>query len=197
MHGGGPACATRRVGVARSAAIAARSTAARGSARTSNSVEPRRFRKDSPSRNAVPERRACEERRVLVDPYPHGGSGSRQDAAASPCLKIQEVNHGSANRDAWCRWQSRRARRLSWRRRRPVPRGPAGTPGVGAAQGPKPTHADLDYAPPDPATSNGHKLDLYIPTGVARPLAGRDLDAAARRGWQTPASAGPAAWPPS
>jgi acetyl esterase/lipase len=35
---------------------------------------------------------------------------------------------------------------------------------------PAPTHADLDYAPPDPPTSNGHKLDLYLPPGVAGPL---------------------------
>ncbi len=40
----------------------------------------------------------------------------------------------------------------------------------GAPPGPAPTHADLDYAPADPATSNGHKLDLYIPTGAAGPL---------------------------
>jgi acetyl esterase/lipase len=33
--------------------------------------------------------------------------------------------------------------------------------------GPPPAHTDLDYAPPEPATSNGHKLDLYIPSGVA------------------------------
>jgi len=33
-----------------------------------------------------------------------------------------------------------------------------------------PTHANLDYAPPEPATSNGHKLDLYIPAGAAGPL---------------------------
>jgi acetyl esterase/lipase len=29
--------------------------------------------------------------------------------------------------------------------------------------GPPPTHANIDYAPADPANSNGHKLDLYIP----------------------------------
>lgn len=54
-----------------------------------------------------------------------------------------------------------------------VPAGPqrtGGTPGAGMAQGPKPTHADLDYAPPEPATSSGHKLDLYIPAGVPGPL---------------------------
>lgn len=44
--------------------------------------------------------------------------------------------------------------------------------GAAAAQGPPPplvapTHADLDYAPAEPAGSNGHKLDLYIPGGGA------------------------------
>jgi len=34
----------------------------------------------------------------------------------------------------------------------------AGTPTV-----PSPTFGDLDYAPPEPATSVGHKLDLYLP----------------------------------
>ena len=42
--------------------------------------------------------------------------------------------------------------------------------GRGAIPGPPPTHADLEYAPPEPATSNGHKLDLYIPSGAAGPL---------------------------
>jgi len=54
-----------------------------------------------------------------------------------------------------------------------APAGPqraAGMPGVGAPQGSQPTHADLDYAPPEPATSNGHKLDLYIPAGATGPL---------------------------
>lgn len=32
-----------------------------------------------------------------------------------------------------------------------------------SAQVTAPTHADLEYAPADPAGSNGHKLDLYIP----------------------------------
>ena len=45
-----------------------------------------------------------------------------------------------------------------------------GMPGTAAAQGPQPTHADLDYAPPEPATSNGHKLDLYLPAGAVGPL---------------------------
>jgi acetyl esterase/lipase len=35
---------------------------------------------------------------------------------------------------------------------------------------PAPTYANLDYAPPEPSTSNGHKLDLYIPAEAARPL---------------------------
>ncbi len=39
----------------------------------------------------------------------------------------------------------------------------------GAQQGPPPTHANLDYAPAEPATSVGHKLDLYIPPGATRP----------------------------
>ena len=34
----------------------------------------------------------------------------------------------------------------------------AGTPTV-----PSPTFGDLNYAPPEPATSAGHKLDLYLP----------------------------------
>src|SRR5512136_549145 len=54
-----------------------------------------------------------------------------------------------------------------------APAGPqraAGMPGAGVPQGPQPTYADLDYAPPEPATSNGHKLDLYIPAGSAGAL---------------------------
>jgi acetyl esterase/lipase len=35
---------------------------------------------------------------------------------------------------------------------------------------PAPTFADLDYAPPDPPSSNGHKLDLYLPAGGAQRL---------------------------
>lgn len=37
---------------------------------------------------------------------------------------------------------------------------------------PGPSYAKLDYAPPDPPDSNGHKLDLYIPasTGHALPV---------------------------
>jgi acetyl esterase/lipase len=43
----------------------------------------------------------------------------------------------------------------------------AGGRGAATPPGPPPTHADLDYAPPDPANSNGHKLDLYLPPGAA------------------------------
>jgi acetyl esterase/lipase len=49
------------------------------------------------------------------------------------------------------------------------PQSPGGR-GANAPQGPPPTHANLEYAPPDPPTSNGHKLDLYIPSGAAKPL---------------------------
>lgn len=48
----------------------------------------------------------------------------------------------------------------------PNPQAPAGR-GPGVPQGPPPTHANLEYAPAEPATSNGHKLDLYIPAGAA------------------------------
>ena len=36
--------------------------------------------------------------------------------------------------------------------------------------GPAPTHADLAYAPAEPADSKGHTLDLYIPAGATRPM---------------------------
>jgi acetyl esterase/lipase len=42
--------------------------------------------------------------------------------------------------------------------------------GRGGPPGPPPTHANVEYAPADPATSNGHKLDLYLPANGARPL---------------------------
>jgi hypothetical protein len=50
--------------------------------------------------------------------------------------------------------------------------GASGAPGQasGPPQGPSPTYANIDYAPPDPPTSNGHKLDLYIPSGATQPL---------------------------
>jgi acetyl esterase/lipase len=49
---------------------------------------------------------------------------------------------------------------------------PGGARGRGGSvpQGPAPTFANLDYAPPEPATSSGHKLDLYIPAGGSRAL---------------------------
>ena len=53
----------------------------------------------------------------------------------------------------------------------PDPRGPGNAP-----QGPPPTHANLEYAPAEPTTSNGHKLDLYIPVGLDRAPARGDLD---------------------
>src|SRR6187200_2319123 len=42
---------------------------------------------------------------------------------------------------------------------------PAGRGGPPSVPGPAPTHADLEYAPADPAGSNGHKLDLFVPGG--------------------------------
>ena len=52
-----------------------------------------------------------------------------------------------------------------------TPQGARGQGGGGGARlGPpqaSPTHANLDYAPPEPATSLGHKLDLYLPSGAA------------------------------
>jgi acetyl esterase/lipase len=36
--------------------------------------------------------------------------------------------------------------------------------------GPSPTFADIDYAPPEPATSKGHKLDLYLPPNARTPM---------------------------
>jgi acetyl esterase/lipase len=37
------------------------------------------------------------------------------------------------------------------------------------AGGSAPTHVDLTYAPPEPAGSHGHELDLYLPAGVTGP----------------------------
>ena len=73
-------------------------------------------------------------------------------------------------------------------------------PGLGpppVLPGPPPTHADLDYAPAEPADSNGHKLDLYSPPDVDQAIPGRDLDG--RLGMdgryrQAPRRLG---WPPS
>lgn len=48
---------------------------------------------------------------------------------------------------------------------------PGGRGGGPAVQpGPAPAHADLDYAPADPATGNGHKLDLYLPAAAGARL---------------------------
>src|SRR5262245_9983574 len=47
---------------------------------------------------------------------------------------------------------------------RGAPEGRGGGPPIPA--GPPPNHADLEYAPAEPASSNGHKLDLYLPAGV-------------------------------
>lgn len=45
-----------------------------------------------------------------------------------------------------------------------------GGPQPPGAPGPAPTHADLEYAPAEPAASQGHTLDLYIPGGATGPL---------------------------
>jgi acetyl esterase/lipase len=46
--------------------------------------------------------------------------------------------------------------------------GPVPVPGV--PQGPPPTRADIEYAAPEPRTSNGHKLDLYLPAAETGPV---------------------------
>lgn len=38
-----------------------------------------------------------------------------------------------------------------------------------APSGPAPTHADIAYAPAEPADSKGHLLDLYLPARAAAP----------------------------
>jgi acetyl esterase/lipase len=48
--------------------------------------------------------------------------------------------------------------------------GAPGQAASGAPQGLAPTYANLDYAPADPPSGNGHKLDLYIPASATRPL---------------------------
>ena len=45
---------------------------------------------------------------------------------------------------------------------------PAGGRG-GVPAGPAATHADIEYAPAEPAGTNGHKLDLYLPSGASAP----------------------------
>jgi acetyl esterase/lipase len=47
--------------------------------------------------------------------------------------------------------------------------GLAAIQGPASPGGPPPTHADIDYAPPEPSTSNGHKLDLYLNPAATRP----------------------------
>ncbi len=47
---------------------------------------------------------------------------------------------------------------------------PGGGRGPGAFAGAQPTYPNIDYAPPEPASSNGHKLDLYIPADSAAPV---------------------------
>src|ERR1035441_10398255 len=51
-----------------------------------------------------------------------------------------------------------------------APAGGRGPGGFGASPGLPSTYANIDYASPEPASSNGHKLDLYIPAGAAQPL---------------------------
>ncbi|MEO7275604.1 MAG: hypothetical protein ABIX28_00585, partial [Vicinamibacterales bacterium] len=50
----------------------------------------------------------------------------------------------------------------------PPSQGRAG--GAPVPPGPAPSHAEVEYAPADPAGSNGHKLDLYVPGGASGPL---------------------------
>ena len=55
----------------------------------------------------------------------------------------------------------------------PRAQGPAGQRrggGPGTPAGPPPTFANVDYAPADPATSNGHKLDIYMPAASSGPV---------------------------
>jgi acetyl esterase/lipase len=51
----------------------------------------------------------------------------------------------------------------------PAGRGGGGAQG-GAPQGPPPTQADIEYAPAEPAGSNGHKLDIYMPAAATTPV---------------------------
>ena len=43
---------------------------------------------------------------------------------------------------------------------------PAGVPVDRRSRQGRRRHADVEYAPAEPATSNGHKLDLYLPAGI-------------------------------
>lgn len=51
-----------------------------------------------------------------------------------------------------------------------APSGPGRGAAVATPPGRPPTLADIDYAPADPATSNGHKLDIYMPAVTSRPV---------------------------
>ena len=47
----------------------------------------------------------------------------------------------------------------------------SGVQSAASVQGPaSPSYSDLEYAAPEPATSNGHKLDLYLPGASGRAL---------------------------
>ena len=49
--------------------------------------------------------------------------------------------------------------------------GRGGSDGQGPLpQGPAPTQADIEYAPAEPATGSGHKLDIYMPAGATGPV---------------------------
>jgi acetyl esterase/lipase len=48
------------------------------------------------------------------------------------------------------------------------PGGQGGGGRGGVPAGPPPTHANIEYAPADPATSKGHLLDLYLPPTVTK-----------------------------
>lgn len=52
----------------------------------------------------------------------------------------------------------------------PGPGAPQPGAGRGTSQRAQPTFANLEYAPADPPSSNGHKLDLYLPGGADKPL---------------------------
>jgi acetyl esterase/lipase len=43
-------------------------------------------------------------------------------------------------------------------------------PAVARPQGLPPTHKDIDYAPAEPAGTNGHKLDLYVLANPGKPV---------------------------
>jgi acetyl esterase/lipase len=53
----------------------------------------------------------------------------------------------------------------AWQAPAPQPAGGRG----GVPAGPAATHADIEYAPAEPAGSNGHKLDLYLPGAASAP----------------------------